>query len=141
MRRCAVLLTGAAALGVAGCALLPPPRKPQHAAVTHPQPHPSTAPPSGSAAAAGRLHPGLPPPPVNVVGLSQAAVRGLLGPPAAQSSQGAAQTWTYAGAGCRVLIAFYYDVTRRDFFALSEHLAGGGEGKDCLARIHAAHAS
>lgn len=135
------------ALALAGCALLPPPPKPQRSAHLPPKPHPvtSTA-PSGSAAAAGALHhqppPAAPPAaPVQVVGLSQDAVRRLLGPPAAEHAQGPAQTWTYEGIGCRVEIAFYYDVTRSGFFALSQQLAGGGDGETCLAQIHDARSS
>ena len=68
-----------------------------------------------------------------MVGLSQDDVRRLLGEPTSQSARGAAQTWTYQGSGCSVDIVFYYDVTRGGFFALSEQLAGGGEGGTCLA--------
>jgi hypothetical protein len=96
----------------------------------HPQP--SAAPPAAAAPGSG---------PIRVVGLSQDAVRGLLGPPTAQFTQGPAQTWTYEGAGCRVEISFYYDVTRNGFFALSQRRPEGGDGSDCLARIHDAHLS
>ncbi len=147
----AALLLGVLAL--AGCALLPkpPPPKPPPKPVAHEaplplQPHVRPA-PSGSAAAAGRLThtpqaapaPALPP--LQVVGLSQDAVRRLLGQPASQAASGASQTWTYQGSGCSVNIVFYYDVTRAGFFALSEQLAGGGDGGTCLAGIHDAQTS
>ena len=134
-----------AVLALAGCGLLPPPHKPtvQTATPAHPPrphpPRPTPLPTTGSAAAAGRL-PQVSTPPLRVVGLSQEAVRRLLGDPAAAHAEGPAQTWRYDGpAGCRVDIAFYFDVTRSGFFALSQRLAGGGDGGDCLARIHAAH--
>jgi hypothetical protein len=82
--------------------------------------------------------------PISVVGLSQAQVRDLLGVPSATSDRGPAQTWTYQGSGCSVGIAFYYDVTRRDFFALNQRADAAGQtggGENCLARIHEQHAS
>jgi hypothetical protein len=82
--------------------------------------------------------------PISVVGLSQTQVRDLLGAPSATSDHGPAQTWTYRSNSCSVGIAFYYDVTRRDFFALNQHADAAGQtggGEDCLARIHDQHAS
>ncbi len=148
----AVLVLAAAALALGGCSLLAPPKPPVPVAQLPlplpplpPRPPPAPAAPlTGSAAAAGRLaRPPAEPPsaPLQVVGLSQDAVRRLLGPPAAETAQGPSQTWTYQGAGCRVDIAFYYDVTRSGFFALSEQRAGGGEAAECLARIHDTHLS
>ena len=143
------LLTAAAAGVLAGCSLLPPqlrPRPPAHQqpqAQHHAPPAAAGVPSSGSAAAAARLHP-LPtaaPAAVTVVGLSQDAVRRLLGPPATEASQGPGRTWTYDGAGCRVEIAFFYDVTRSGFFALSARRPEGGDAQDCLARIHDARDS
>jgi hypothetical protein len=122
------------------CSLIPPPPHPQRTAHIRSRPRPvaSTA-PSGSAAAAAALRPTpAPAPPVKVVGLSEAEVRHLLGPPAATATQGPAQTWTYRSAGCRVDIAFYYDVSRSNFFALSQQRQGGGDGADCLGQIHGA---
>jgi hypothetical protein len=90
--------------------------------------------------------PGTPPSPDSprlptaVVGLSQDQVRGLLGAPAATAAHGTKQTWTYRSGSCSVEIAFYYDVTRNGFFALSHHAAGTGGG-DCLSRILDARAS
>jgi hypothetical protein len=83
--------------------------------------------------------PGTPPLPTTVVGLSQEQVRGLLGAPAATAAHGTKQTWTYRNGSCSVDIAFYYDVTRNGFFALSHHAAGGGG--DCLSRIRDSRAS
>ena len=141
--------TGLFLLG--GCALFQPPPKPSHrAAHVPPKPHPApSTTPTGSAAAAGALHPqpSAPasaepeggPAPVRVVGWSQEAVQRLLGPPTEQNARGAGQTWRYQGRDCQVEIAFYYDVTRGDFFALSQHPTEGGEAAACLARIRAAH--
>jgi len=86
--------------------------------------------------------PAAPRAPTAVVGLSQDQVRGLLGAPAATAAHGAMQTWTYHSGACSLDIAFYYDVTRNGFFALSRHAAGtGAGGDDCLGRILDAHAS
>ena len=150
----AAVLAVALALPLAGCALLPPRHRPPapaasyHAPSTAAQHHRALAasrPGSGgSAAAASRLHPAAAsssPAPVQVVGLSQDAVRRLLGAPAAEASQGPGQTWTYEAAGCRVEIGFFYDVTRNGFFALSERQSDGGDAAACLGRIHDAHVS
>ena len=151
-RACLPLL---AALALGGCALLgpPPPKKPPPVAHLPQHPHPPAAlPTTGSAAAAARLQPdtaapapsAAPPPSpaqVNVIGLSEDAVRRLLGDPSGQAASGPAQTWTYDGGGCQVQIAFFYDVTRSNFFALSARQPDGGDGRDCLDRIHASHAT
>ncbi len=142
-------------LGLGGCALFAPPKpKPvvhHPAPVAHHARPPASTAPSGSAAAAGTLpHPPPAPAPapapeplapVDVVGLSQSEVRALLGPPAARVAQGANETWTYRGPGCSAEVAFYYDVSRSAFFALSQRLTGGGGAQQCLAQVHAAHPS
>jgi hypothetical protein len=79
--------------------------------------------------------------PTTVVGLSEDQVRARLGAPAATTDSGPAQTWTYRGDGCSLDIAFFFDVTRNGFFALSEHANAGGDNLSCLARLAAAHAS
>jgi hypothetical protein len=147
----ALWAAGAGLLLLAGCTLLQPTPKPSHP-VAHvpPKPHPApSATPTGSAAAAGALHPQPTAPvpsataaetvPLRVVGWSQEAVRRRLGSPAEQSAQGAGQTWRYQGRDCQVDIAFYYDVTRGDFFALSQRPTEGGDAGACLARVQAAH--
>ena len=90
------------------------------------------------------VSPGAPsanPVPLQLVGLSQSEVRRLLGPPTASSTKGAAVAWIYQHAGCTIEIAFYYDVTRNGFFALSQRNTGGGEAQACLANAHDNHAS
>jgi len=83
------------------------------------------------------------PSPLNVVGLSQTQVEGLLGAPAQRANRGPGEAWTYRGSNCSVQVAFYYDVARNGFFALSQRAAdpASGEAADCLARIHNVHAS
>jgi hypothetical protein len=111
---------------VAAAQLPPPPAATPAAAV------PSGAPPGP---------PSANPAPLQLVGLSQSDVRQLLGPPTASSTKGAAVAWIYQHAGCTIEIAFYYDVTRNGFFALSQHSTGGGEAQACLANAHDNHAS
>jgi hypothetical protein len=79
--------------------------------------------------------------PLQLVGLSQSEVRRLLGPPTTSATKGSAVAWIYRHAGCTVEIAFYYDVTRNGFFALSQRSTGGGEAQACLANTHDNHAS
>ena len=147
MRR--LVLSGAMAGALGGCALLHPPPRPAAPATAHVERYrpthqaaSRTRPATGSAAAAARLHPGAPPPePVAVVGLSQDAVRRLLGAPTAEAREGPGRTWTYQGAGCAVVIGFFYDVTRNGFFALSAHSPDAGDAGACLARIRDNHVS
>jgi hypothetical protein len=65
----------------------------------------------------------------------------LLGPPTTSAAKGSAVAWTYRHNGCSIEIAFYYDVTRNGFFALSQRSTGGGEAQACLANAHDNHAS
>jgi hypothetical protein len=107
---------------------------------------PAATPPAATPAAAvpSGAPPGPPsanPAPLQLVGLSQSEVRQLLGPPTASSTKGAAVAWIYQHAGCTIEIAFYYDVTRNGFFALSQRSTGGGEAHACLANAHDNHAS
>jgi hypothetical protein len=87
-------------------------------------PPPDVAPPPAGA-----------PPPATVIGLSQTDVRALLGEPATAGAAGPAQTWTYRTAACSLTVAFFYDVTRAAFFALSAHAEKLSE-PECLARLH-----
>jgi hypothetical protein len=98
---------------------------------------PAVVPPAAPPAAAPPSNPA----PLQLVGLSQSEVRRLLGPPTTSSTKGAAVAWIYQHAGCTVEIAFYYDVTRNGFFALSQRSLGGGEAQACLANAHDNHAS
>ncbi len=80
--------------------------------------------------------------PATVVGLSRDEVRARLGAPAVTSDSGPAQTWTYRTDGCSLYIAFFFDVTRNGFFALSQHATSPqGDQPACLARLAAAHAN
>jgi hypothetical protein len=95
--------------------------------MAEPVPAPAS-PPAPPAVAAG---------PATLVGLSQGDVRGLLGEPAASGAAGPGQTWTYRSAECSLTVAFFYDVTRGAFFALSDHAEPLPE-VDCLSRLRAA---
>lgn len=146
--RPSLLVILAMLLGQAGCALSPP-AKP--VVTTHPlrhrHPYAASASASSAARALHRQRPeDRPPPPpdaapVNVVGLSQTQVRRSLGTPAERATHGPAQTWTYRSEGCSVRITFYYDVTRGDFFALSQQAADGEDRQNCPTLIHDDHLS
>jgi hypothetical protein len=69
-----------------------------------------------------------------VVGLSQTEVRSLLGEPSTAGVAGPAQTWTYRVAACSLTVAFFYDVTRGMFFALTAHAEPLSE-PECLATL------
>ena len=72
--------------------------------------------------------------PATLVGLSQSAVSGLLGKPSITGASGPGQTWTYRATECSLTVAFFYDVTRGAFFALSAHAEKLPE-QDCLVRL------
>ena len=74
--------------------------------------------------------------PTTLVGMSQDAVRALLGDPATSGQAGPAHTWTYRADTCSLTVRFFYDVTRTGFFALSEAAVPPPE-QDCLARVQA----
>jgi hypothetical protein len=108
---------------------------------------PAVTPPAATSAAPAAAPPGAPsgtpsasPAPLQLVGLSRSEVRRLLGPPTASSTKGAAVAWIYRHAGCTIEIAFYYDVTRNRFFALSQRSTSGGDAQACVANAHNNHA-
>jgi hypothetical protein len=125
-------------------AVLPDPSQPVTSSNLSP-PAGAAVPPADTAAVPPAVGPPEAPPanpvPLQLVGLSQSEVRRLLGPPTASSTKGAAVAWIYQHAGCTIEIAFYYDVTRNGFFALSQRSTGGGEAQACLANAHDNHAS
>jgi hypothetical protein len=145
-------LTPALLLALSGCSLLPVPAKPHRTTHVLPRPHSSASSIPSGPAAVGPAPPqgqSLPdaaaaepsPVPMQLVGLSQSEVRQLLGPPTTSSTKGAAQSWTYQRADCSIEIAFYYDLTRNGFFALSQRLAHGADEGVCLSNIHDNHVS
>jgi hypothetical protein len=115
----------------------PPPPGVQRPPVTQePLPPPATAPaPEPAQATPAAPQPGAEPVPATVIGLSQTDVRALLGDPAATGAAGPAQTWTYRADACSLTVAFFYDVTRSAFFALSAHAEPLSE-PECLAHLH-----
>jgi hypothetical protein len=110
------------------------PVHPQPAAQKPPAPEPAAPPPPAKPTPAEPL-------PTTVIGLSQADVRTLLGNPTTAGDSGPAQTWTYRAPTCTLTVAFFYDVTRSAFFALTARAEPPPEA-DCLAQVYgASHAS
>ena len=160
----------AVAVAVAGCAKQPPqplpppiplapppqvgtPPKRPHKVASHPASKPATTEePSGVTTESSPPETETPPTatptttqpkpmPATLVGLSQAAVRALLGKPATAQESGPGQTWTYRTPACSLTVSFFYDVTRDAFFALSTHADPPPE-PECLAHLRGSpHAS
>ena len=132
----------------------PPPTTPPHVATPNyppkvavhvPKPaeqkQPAPAEPSPPSAAEQPPPPASEPPPTTVIGLSQADVRTLLGSPTTAGENGPAQTWIYRVPTCSLTVAFFYDVSRGDFFALTMRAEPPPE-PECLAHVYgASHAS
>ena len=107
--------------------------RPAPAPTTTPTPAPSPAPAaSGASAAPTRAAPA--PPPV-LVGLSEAEVEALLGPPVARATEGAGRSWRYGAGDCAVTLFFFLDVSRNAFYALDQKVAGPDGPDACLRRV------
>jgi hypothetical protein len=117
---------------------VPKPAEPKQPSPAEPSPEPATEP---AAEPSPSPPPPAEPPPTSVIGLSQADVRTLLGNPTTAGENGPAQTWVYRVSTCSLTVAFFYDVTRGGFFALTMHAEPPPE-PECLAHVYgASHAS
>ncbi len=77
-----------------------------------------------AALAARKPRPVVPAPVVSVAGLSEAEVLSVMGEPHQRSARGGRRIWTYTGAGCRVEVTFFRDVTAGAYAALSQKVVG-----------------
>ncbi|MBI3516432.1 MAG: hypothetical protein HY060_20565 [Proteobacteria bacterium] len=97
------------------------------------------APPPQSAAAMPTPGDVAPPPPLKVVGMTQAETVSLLGAPNAQWDRPPAKVWHYQGPDCAIDVFFYLDVSRNEFSALRYTTVGtdatAATGQNCLNRI------
>jgi hypothetical protein len=79
------------------------------------------------------------PPPLKLVGLTQAETVAQLGAPSAQWDRPPAKVWHYQGPDCALDVFFYLDVSRNEFSALRYTAAGADAtattGQTCLNRI------
>lgn len=163
-RPLAAIMAAMAALQVAGCAELM--RGPPHPASTvarRPPAHrPAVARPGGPAEAPGATEPAGAAPadstvaqpgapdavaslvaPIELVGRSRADVVRLLGEPSTRKELASGQSWTYEADGCSLEVLFFLDLSRNDFYALQQHMAGGdgtpAGTQRCVEQIRHAH--
>jgi hypothetical protein len=128
-----------AALVAAGCTRPPAPvassRSPPRAIAPAPSPARPAPPPSPHKQATQ---------PIQLVGMSEADIQQLLGPPSQQADDGPAHTWTYRSSRCAIVLTLYFDISRNGFFALGRQVSGtdGSEKAEqrCLQRIQAGRA-
>jgi hypothetical protein len=77
--------------------------------------------------------------PQDLVGRSEAEVMNLLGTPSEMREESPARIWEYAGNGCSVDVIFYFDLTLRQFRALTYRVEPEGQPeqaqKSCLGGI------
>ena len=77
--------------------------------------------------------------PVNLIGLDEQQLRGLLGPPAAEEERPPGKIWRYRKGGCSLNFSLYPDVQTRKFGTLTYEVKSDDntdEGKRaCLADI------
>ena len=77
--------------------------------------------------------------PVNLIGLDEQQLRGLLGPPAAEEERPPGKIWRYRKGGCSLNFSLYPDVQTRKFGTLTYEVRSDDntdEGKRaCLADI------
>jgi hypothetical protein len=77
--------------------------------------------------------------PQELVGRGEAEVIDLLGAPSEIRDEPPARVWEYAGVGCSVNVTFYFDLTLRQFRALTYRVEPEGQPeqvqKSCLGGI------
>ncbi|MGE4062111.1 MAG: hypothetical protein AB7E79_01980 [Rhodospirillaceae bacterium] len=77
----------------------------------------------------------VPAPVVSVAGLDEAEVRGVLGEPTERMERSGRRIWLYRGAGCRVEVTFFRDVTRGKYAALAHKVVRTAPGVSDKADI------
>lgn len=88
------------------------------------------------------MRPLIPVPIVSIAGLREDDVRRVMGEPQETSDRDGRKIWIYRGAGCRVEVTFFRDVTRDTYAALAHKVVrtDGGEeiGAACLRGVRSA---
>lgn len=84
--------------------------------------------------------PVVPAPMISVAGLSEAEVLSVMGEPQQRSERTGRKVWIYTGAGCRVEVSFFRDVTRGVYAALAQKVvsADGASGETCARSLRSA---
>jgi hypothetical protein len=125
--------------------LTAPPVVPHHTAAgrtTHPQaanpsaPEPPTAPEPTAIATRSFAH-------ITVDGLSDSAVRALLGDPAARTPAAPGETWIYRAGSCELRLFLFPDVAKGGLHVLDHRVSdpapAGADPQACLRRLHDDH--
>ncbi len=116
----------------------PPAVRPESRTQTQPLPAPPPTP--------ARTPEATPEPtPVVVDGLSEKAVRTLLGQPAGKDGPSPGETWTYRSGSCEVDLFLFPDVTHGGLHVLDYRVSGAGPRADdqqaCLRRVRSDRSS
>jgi hypothetical protein len=78
---------------------------------------------------------------VSIAGLGEDEVRRVMGEPQESSERDGRKTWIYRGAGCRVEVTFFRDVTRGTYSALAHKVVrtdGADTGRACVRGVRSA---
>jgi len=71
----------------------------------------------------------------NLVGLSELAVLAQVGKPDETAAEGAGQTLIWRAGSCSLGVTFFLDVTRNQYFALSQALSDSTCAERIAARV------
>lgn len=120
----------------------PAPHHPPASYVRHPQSAPPAAAPTADAAApAPAAAPAATP--ISIDGLSENAVRALLGNPAARAAAAPGETWIYRDASCELRLFLFPDVAKGGLHVLDHRITAsaptGADPQTCLHRLHDDH--
>lgn len=89
---------------------------------------PPARPPPVRAATPRFVRPVMPAPVVSIAGLGEDDVRRVMGEPQEKLERDGRKVWTYRGAGCRVEVTFFRDVTSGDYAALAHKVVRTNAG-------------
>ncbi len=91
--------------------------------------------------AAPPMRPVVPTPMASIAGLGEDEVQRVMGEPQERSERDGRKTWIYRGAGCRVEVTFFRDVTRGTYSALAHKVVrtdGADTGRACVRGVRSA---
>jgi hypothetical protein len=100
--------------------------------------------PEPKASSARAVRPVVPAPVISVAGLGEDEVIGVMGEPHQRADLDGRKVWTYRGAGCRVEVTFFRDVTRGVYSALAHKVvrtdtgAAVDPGTPCVRGVRSA---